>query len=731
MAVVSSNDERFGMGEASVTTNRKLMARPAMPRVVRAGDAFEAGVVVTSKDLPASAVDVSLKASGVVAQGPTTKRVTVPRGGSVEVRFPVKATAPGDATFQFGVSAASGEAARESDRVLVKRKVELPVSVQTVAAYGETDRASAVQLGDLSKVRRDRGGLEVHLASTALVGLETSFDRTLEYPYGCTEQITSKTLPLLAMPEMARAFHARLPAKLEDAVDEGIGDLSKRQNGDGGFGFWEGEDESLPWLSAYAMLALETAARRGYFVPKEARDRGIAYLRRSLAEGQIDRDDDDDDDSKKDDGDDAGVDDAFATLPPEARPLSPEQKRSLAWASAAFVADVLATLEQADPGTMNKLFDARARQPLFAQALLLHGMARAHMPRAELDVLAKEIEQRLRVDASLAFAADDDPAYEVLLDSPARTTALALRALLAANPKHPLAARLARGLLSQRTDGAWRSTQENVWALMALDDYRKAQETDVPDFDAKAFLGDDRVAELGFHGRSSADEKIFLGADRVASQGKAALIFQKEGTGRLFYSAELTYATAELPMKPLDHGFFVQKLVRPVKPAELAEAEKVLPKASQPAATAGDLVLVDLLLESAEPREQVVIDDPMPSGLEPIDFNLETAARSQRVSDADEREGIRGPSKDASKAMLGYGVAFRSAPGMHREHHDDRVLTFLPKVEPGIYHFRYLARATVPGRYVVPPTKVLGMYQPEAHGRTGASWFDVRPSPKK
>jgi hypothetical protein len=63
----------------------------------------------------------------------------------------------------------------------------------------------------------------------------------------------------------------------------------------------------------------------------------------------------------------------------------------------------------------------------------------------------------------------------------------------------------------------------------------------------------------------------------------------------------------------------------------------------------------------------------------------------------------------------------------HRELKDDRVLTFLPDVRPGLYHFRYLARATVVGSFVVPPTSAECMYSPEVYGRTRAVTFDVRP----
>ena len=51
MAVATSIDDRYGYGESRVVTSRRLMARPALPRFVRAGDKLDAGVVVTTEGL--------------------------------------------------------------------------------------------------------------------------------------------------------------------------------------------------------------------------------------------------------------------------------------------------------------------------------------------------------------------------------------------------------------------------------------------------------------------------------------------------------------------------------------------------------------------------------------------------------------------------------------------------------------------------------------------------------
>ncbi|HOT10827.1 MAG TPA: hypothetical protein PK710_13705, partial [Polyangiaceae bacterium] len=58
---------------------------------------------------------------------------------------------------------------------------------------------------------------------------------------------------------------------------------------------------------------------------------------------------------------------------------------------------------------------------------------------------------------------------------------------------------------------------------------------------------------------------------------------------------------------------------------------------------------------------------------------------------------------------------------------DDRALFFVDHMAAGMYHYRYLARATTIGRFVMPSTRVESMYQPEIFGRTGATMIDVKP----
>lgn len=699
MAVASTVD-RFGSGESSITSSKRLMARPALPRALRVGDKFDASVVVSGKGLGAVPVDVTLSSGSgaIVLEGATTQRVNLPATGNVEVHFPAFARGPGDSALTFTVRGAG-----ETDSVQLQKHVAIPLHLESVAIYGETTQSAAISLGDLSKIRGDVGALDVHVSASALVGLEAAFDQLSDYPYGCTEQIASRMLPLVSLGDLARSAGVRVPARSDTAMDAAVSEMQKHQRDSGGFGYWD-DDAEQAWLSAYALLALDTASKQGVFVPRDSLDRGIENLKSQLeVRTRTTRSDDTDDDDT-----------------PHVTPLDDKKTRqdreAQSYAEATFLADVLATLGRPDPGTLNRLFDARPHKPLFSQALLLHAMAVGHMPKAQTDALATELTSRLRVDADSAVAEETDALFLPLLDSATRTTALSLRALLAVDATNKLAPRLAKGLLAARKGGAWGSTQENAWALIALDDYRKAQESATPAFDVSVFLGKQSIGQAVFHDSGLHDEHFTLLPSKVKELG-GPLSFMVNGSGKLFYSAELKAEIADLPTKALDRGLYVQKTMRAVSLADLDAAQRWIPRKTSLTASAGQLVIVDLIVETAEPAEQVVVSDPLPAGLEAIDFDLQTTGQLHAVRGGNDPKFAKG-------ALDNLGMPFREAP-FHREMHDDKVLTFFSHLDPGMVHLRYLARATVPGRYVLPPTSAECMYSPEVFGRTRAVSYEI------
>jgi len=680
MAVAVAEDDRFGSADTPIVASKSLMARPAFPRVLRAGDTIDAGIVLSSKGLAKTNVDVTAMAEGLTLVSPPKKSVDLDANASVEVRFSFKAEHAGKAKVSFRAS--GGGAA---DAVEITRAVLTPAVAEAVALYGDTTGASGEKLGDLSSMRDDVGGLELSVASTALVGLAGGVEQLIEYPYGCTEQLTSRLVPMLPLRDLARDFHLSLPPDVDATVVKTVALVLANQRSDGGFGLFADSTRSLPWVSAYALWGLGEAKRRGATVPDSALEQATRYVQRELA----------------------GWDRDF-----------------LSAATAAFVVDVLAGNGSPDVAWMNRLFEDRKKLPLFGEAMLLHAMAISKGDAKAMQEMTREMEGHIRIDGPVARAVDNTgDNYAALMDSEARTTALVLRGLLAFSPSHPMAARIAKGLLADRKGGTWRSTQETAWALLALDDYRRAQEKAEPSFDARAFLGNAEILTASFYGRSTASQTGSVPAARIMASGGSTLAFELDGSGRLFYEARLRYAKKELPKESLDRGFFVKKVMRSVRPEQLATAVMTVPTVSASSFVGGDLVLADLVVVASSPREFVVIDDPLPAGLEPVDARLATTGASLDV------ESVGEPATDddyeGRDDRLATGSEYLSS-WPRREMRDDRVLFFVEHMAAGMYHYRYLARATTFGTFVVPPTKAEEMYVPEVFGRSGAITVEVK-----
>ena len=121
---------------------------------------------------------------------------------------------------------------------------------------------------------------------------------------------------------------------------------------------------------------------------------------------------------------------------------------------------------------------------------------------------------------------------------------------------------VAEAALASRRGGTWRNTQETAWSLLALDEYRKAQEKVAPDFTARVFLGEGEIFSAGFHGRTLEQPKTTLPAANLVAAAGAPLAFDVEGQGKLFYEARLRYAPKTLPKKPIERGFFVAQVDR-------------------------------------------------------------------------------------------------------------------------------------------------------------------------
>jgi uncharacterized protein YfaS (alpha-2-macroglobulin family) len=101
------------------------------------------------------------------------------------------------------------------------------------------------------------------------------------YPYGCTEQITSRAMPLVYLNELASESRLALDLGADERIRQAIARVISRQSADGGFGLWVAGDSDT-WLNAYVTDFLTRASERGFGVPKLALRLALDKLRNSL-----------------------------------------------------------------------------------------------------------------------------------------------------------------------------------------------------------------------------------------------------------------------------------------------------------------------------------------------------------------------------------------------------------------------------------------------------------------
>jgi uncharacterized protein YfaS (alpha-2-macroglobulin family) len=188
----------------------------------------------------------------------------------------------------------------------------------------------------------------------------------------------------------------------------------------------------------------------------------------------------------------------------------------------------------------------------------------------------------------------------------------------------------------------------------------------------------------------------------VASHDRALLTIQRAGTGRLYYRIGMTYAPASLQLAPVDHGFVVERRY------EAVDDPKDVTRAADGTwhIAAGARVRVRLSMVNDSRRTHVALVDPLPAGLEILNPALATTGP---IPQDPKQASQRGP------YWWWYGPWYE-----HQNLRDERAEAFAALLWEGVHDYDYVARATTPGRFVVPPPRAEEMYMPETFGR-GAS----------
>jgi alpha-2-macroglobulin len=316
-----------------------------------------------------------------------------------------------------------------------------------------------------------------------------------------------------------------------------------------------------------------------------------------------------------------------------------------------------------------------------------------------------------------------DDSYTRILASPLRENCAVLDAFVAYGQRDsgkPLVGdvpfKLVRSITQSRGNrDHWENTQENLFCGNALVDFAKVYESEKVSMTVKAVMDGKTIGTAKFKDVRNPAVTVSRPNKEADAGRKATVKISRDGTGRFYYATRLTYAVPLEQSQPANAGIEVHREYS-------VEREGKWQLLTAPAEIKrGELVRVDLFLSVPAARNFVVVDDPVPGGLEPVNRDLAT------TSEVDARKAEFVASGGSIWFKYNDWIDFDTNRWSfyHQELRNDSVRYYSDYLPPGNYRLSYAAQAIASGTFIAMPTMAQEMYDPDVFGKTSGLTLNV------
>ena len=277
MAVVWS---KRGVGQASadVLVRDPVVVTASLPRFLQPGDQSRLLLEIVHATGPSGKMGLQVTSNGLTL-GKVPTEFTLGDLQKTSIEIPIKADAIGLQTVEVTLTTPDGKILTKDLKIPVQ--VNDPVTAHTSRldlAKGKNftfdENVFAGLIPGTGRATMAIGPLARLNAPGVLAALDA-------YPYGCTEQITSKALPLLYFDQVAQAMDLPGANDIKGRVQQAIEAVLTNQDSSGAFGLWEPSSGDM-WLDAYVTDFLSRAKAQGFTVPDKAFRQSLDNLRNQV-----------------------------------------------------------------------------------------------------------------------------------------------------------------------------------------------------------------------------------------------------------------------------------------------------------------------------------------------------------------------------------------------------------------------------------------------------------------
>lgn len=261
--VVAGQDGAYGNTEKTAFVRTPLMMLSTLPRVLSIQEEITVPVNIFAMENQVKNVTVSLQASGGGVQivGTNQQSLKFTQPGDQLVFFTLKTgSKTGKATIHLTANG-GGQQTKETIEIDVRN----PNPVVTLRNSQWIEAGQSKELSYNLSGSSTNNQIKLEVSRIPSVDISRRFDFLYNYQHHCTEQLTSKALPLLFVAQF-KTIDKMEAEKIKTNVQEAIRQIYGRQLPNGGFVYWPGNAVADEWISSYAGMFLTLAQEKGYAV---------------------------------------------------------------------------------------------------------------------------------------------------------------------------------------------------------------------------------------------------------------------------------------------------------------------------------------------------------------------------------------------------------------------------------------------------------------------------------
>ena len=698
VAYVTGSDDCLGSAETSFTSSVPVSGRIAAPRFLVEGDDAELSLVAGNNGKEALPIRLNFAATS-----PEGKAQTLLTGAREAVENVVAAGANTRADWRFHAEGhgsvllqGSAESSAYSDGVVQPLEIAEHGFATLVARAGHIEGTSAKLELDLPEHRAGSASLSID----ADIGLAPAMLRALpylvRYPYNCSEQTTSRVVPLALLMHRLTGEGWSKDAVLAAAGlrDEGeynklLSDAREKfestYSSEGGWGWFDGNylDD---YMTAYVLWGQGILRGENIeLVDKSRTQRAYEHLSQRLVQ----------------------------------KDLYSADRAWILFSLTSFLDEGKAPSGRLPSGDLSDAmhFLAGKTSELDSSALAMTAMSALALGDRDT---AKELCAKLEARATLATEPGTgiqtavwgraDGYYFCFYNHPAESTAWALMAIARIDPSSPLVESSVNWLVRERQSGRWESTRTTCISLMALEEARRLEKRGASGELAVVVNGVSQPKPSSATGRSFS---FTLGEDKLREGANSVEIHTSDGLP-VYYEAALGYFDKRPSLPASASGISVERrYYRVVATPTLAAGPRYsfAPLADGASVKADEEVEVRLTFRTAEDMEYLMLEDAKPAGFELLE------ASSGYGNPAQELEPAATPDAPAYTGRMTW---------VYVEPRDRSRTAFLSLLPQGTWELRYRIRAESAGLFHALPAKIQALYTPRTNGNSAENILGIQ-----